>query len=70
VTDADAVGGMDIVHLDDVGGGLNDLLDANETIWAFVVESSVDCTLNVQVSELVVLVTESLGKFCCGLTAD
>jgi len=47
-----------------------DLLDAEETTWAFASSSCVGCSTNTPVRTLDVVVGSSCGKLCCGLTAD
>jgi hypothetical protein len=44
-----------------------DLLDAEETTWAFASSSCVGCSTNTPVRTLDVVVGSSCGKLCCGL---
>jgi hypothetical protein len=42
-----------------------DLLDANETTWAFVTRSCDGCARKLLVTALIVMVTGTGKKFCC-----
>jgi hypothetical protein len=51
-------------------GGLIDLLDANESIWAFVLVDRVGSAGKSLVGALIMLANDGAWRICCGRSAD